>query len=193
MAAKVVEEFDSVRISNFAIKFKKDQVAQAFGCVGSIEGETEMLTIVKKCEGVETKSKSRPQKMTLTLNAHVRVDPLRRIFGLSNEGLKPGVYSYGSDSLGEDFALTADVIDDFEELTKLIAFPNCSSSTGLTLNIENGADEVAELELEYTAMVDSNRKCYYEAFVDEVSDTTVINQWHTNFTPELVKATAPTP
>lgn len=193
MAAKVVEEFDSVRISNFAIKFKKDQVAQAFGCVGSIEGETEMLTIVKRCEGVDTKSKSRPQKMTLTLNAHVRVDSLRRIFGLSNEGLKPGVYSYGSDSLGEDFALTADVIDEFEEITKLIAFPNCSISTGLTLNIENGADEVAELELEYTAMVDSNRKCYYEAFVDEVSDTTVINQWHTNFTPELVKATAPTP
>lgn len=190
---KVVEEFDSVRISNFAIKFKKSQVSESFGCVGSIEGETEMLTIVKRCEGVETKSKSRPQKMTLTLSTHVNVDPYRKIFGLSNEGLKPGVYAYGTDSLGEDFALTADVIDDFEELTKLIAFPNCSTSTGLRLSIENGADEVAELEMEFTAMVDSNRKCYYEAFVDEIEDDTVSNQWHTNFTPELVKSATPTP
>ncbi|PTY77352.1 phage tail protein [Heyndrickxia sporothermodurans] len=182
-----IEEFDAVRITNFNIKFKGEQTAQSFGCVGQLEGETEMITIVKKCEGVETKSKSKPQKMTLSLNAHVKVAPLRSIFGLSNEGLKPGVYSYGSNSKSKDFVLTADVIDEFEDLTKLIAFPNCTSSTGLTLSIENGADEVAELELEFTAMVDDNKNCYYEALLDELADTTVAETWRTNFTPDLVK------
>lgn len=186
-----IEEFDSVRITNLCIKFKSEQAAQSFGCVGQIEGETEMLTIVKKCEGVEVKSKSRPQKMTLKLNAHVKVEPLRKIFGLSNAGLKPGVYSYGSDSKGEDFVLTADVVDEFEDLTKLIAFPNCSTSTGLTLSIENGADEVAELEMEYTAMIDNNKKCYYEAFVEELEDETIAEQWRSNFSADLVKATTP--
>ncbi|PTY79620.1 phage tail protein [Heyndrickxia sporothermodurans] len=182
-----IEEFDAIRITNFNIKFKGEQTAQSFGCVGQLEGETEMITIVKKCEGVETKSKSKPQKMTLTLNSHVKVAPLRSIFGLSNEGLKPGVYSYGSNSKSKDFVLTADVIDEFEDLTKLIAFPNCTSSTGLTLSIENGADEVAELELEFTAMVDDNKNCYYEALLDELADTTVAETWRTNFTPDLVK------
>ncbi|WP_367590228.1 hypothetical protein [Heyndrickxia ginsengihumi] len=126
--------------------------------------------------------------MTLKINAHVQVAPLRKIFGLSNEGLKPGIYSYGSDSIGEEFVLTADAIDDFEDVTKLIAFPNCSSSTGLTLSIENGADEVAELELEFTAMIDDNNKCYYEAFISELDDPSLADQWRKNFSYDVVKA-----
>ncbi|GIN86977.1 hypothetical protein J6TS2_33630 [Heyndrickxia sporothermodurans] len=188
---KTIEEFDSASITNFGIKFKGEEEAQSFGCVGQIEGETEMLTKIKKCEGLEVKSKSKPHKMTLKINAHVKVDPLRKIFGLSNEGLKPGVYAYGSDSKGTDFVLTADVVDDFEDLTKLIAFPNCSSSTGLTLSIENGADEVAELEMEFTAMIDDNKKCYYEALIEELEDEEVAENWRKNFSADLVKVTTP--
>lgn len=185
-----IKEFSPVRITNFAIKFKGETTASEFGCVGQVEGETEMLTIVKKCEGVEVKSKSKPQKMTLKVTGHVQTAPLRKIFGLSNEGLKPGIYSYGSDSKSKDFILTADVIDEFEDLTKLIAFPNCTSSTGLTISIENGADEVAEMELEFTAMVDSNRQCYYEALINELGEEaeTIAETWRTNFSPDLVKA-----
>jgi hypothetical protein len=115
-------------------------------------------------------------------------DPVRKIFGLSNTGLKPGVYSYGSNSKGLPFVFTGDVIDEFEDVTKLIAFPNCSSSTGLTLSIENGADTVAELELEFTAMVDDNKNCYYEAIVDELTDPADATTWRTNFSYDLVKA-----
>lgn len=130
--------------------------------------------------------------MSLTLNGHVKVPVLRDIFGLSNEGLKAGVYSYGADSLSKPFVLTADVLDEFEAQTKLIAFSNCVAATGLKITVENGADEVAEVELEFTAMIDDNRKCYYEAIIselDEADKDAFVKQWHTNFTPDMVIAT----
>lgn len=185
----IIEEFDATRVTNVGTKFSEDATSIAFGCLGSIEGETELLELVKKCEGVETKKKTTPQKMSLTLNGHVKVPVLRDIFGLSNEGLKAGVYSYGADSLSKPFVLTADVLDEFETQTKLIAFSNCVAATGLKITVENGADEVAEVELEFTAMIDDNRKCYYEAIIselDEAEKESFVEQWHTNFTPDMV-------
>ncbi|MBC1904026.1 phage tail protein [Listeria innocua] len=185
----IIEDFDATRVTNVGTKFIGDATSIAFGCVGSIDGETELLELVKKCEGVETKKKTTPQKMNLTLSGHVKVDVLRDVFGLSNVGLKAGVYSYGADSLSKPFVLTADVLDEFESQTKLIAFSNCVAATGLKVTVENGADEVAEIELEFTAMIDDNRKCYYEAIVselDEADKDEFIEQWHTNFTPDMV-------
>ncbi|EAE7102655.1 phage tail protein [Listeria monocytogenes] len=190
--ATIIEEFDATRVTNVGTKFSEDATSIAFGCLGSIEGETELLELVKKCEGVETKKKTTPQKMSLKLNGHVKVPVLRDIFGLSNEGLKAGVYSYGADSLSKPFVLTADVLDEFEAQTKLIAFSNCVAATGLKITVENGADEVAEVELEFTAMIDDNRKCYYEAIIselDEADKDAFVKQWHTNFTPDMVIAT----
>ncbi|EAG8839284.1 phage tail protein [Listeria monocytogenes] len=190
--ATIIEEFDATRVTNVGTKFSEDATSIAFGCLGSIEGETELLELVKKCGGVETKKKTTPQKMSLTLNGHVKVPVLRDIFGLSNEGLKAGVYSYGADSLSKPFVLTADVLDEFEAQTKLIAFSNCVAATGLKITVENGADEVAEVELEFTAMIDDNRKCYYEAIIselDEADKDAFVKQWHTNFTPDMVIAT----
>ncbi|EAC8303050.1 phage tail protein [Listeria monocytogenes] len=190
--ATIIEEFDATRVTNVGTKFSEDATSIAFGCLGSIEGETELLELVKKCEGVETKKKTTPQKMSLTLNGHVKVPVLRDIFGFSNEGLKAGVYSYGADSLSKPFVLTADVLDEFEAQTKLIAFSNCVAATGLKITVENGADEVAEVELEFTAMIDDNRKCYYEAIIselDEADKDAFVKQWHTNFTPDMVIAT----
>lgn len=185
----VIEEFDSMRITNASVQFKKkgtQQPGQKFGAIGTISGETESKTITKVEEGVETKKKVIPQKMNLSISAHIPVAVAREYFGLSNEGLKAGIYAYGADSLGSDFILTADVIDDFEDVKKLVAFPNASNSGGYTLNIENGQEEVALLEMSVTALVDDNKKFYYEAFVDELEDTTIADKWHTNFTPELV-------
>lgn len=190
--ATIIEEFDATRVTNVGTKFSEDATSIAFGCLGSIEGETELLELVKKCEGVETKKKTTPQKMSLTLNGHVKVPVLRDIFGLSNEGLKAGVYSYGADSLSKPFVLTADVLDEFEAQTKLIAFSNCVAATGLKITVENGADEVAEVELEFTAMIDDNRKCYYEAIISELDEAdrdAFVTEWHTNFTPDMVLAT----
>ncbi|HBL6232454.1 TPA: phage tail protein, partial [Listeria monocytogenes] len=64
--ATIIEEFDATRVTNVGTKFSEDATSIAFGCLGSIEGETELLELVKKCEGVETKKKTTPQKMSLT-------------------------------------------------------------------------------------------------------------------------------
>ncbi|PFP83254.1 phage tail protein [Bacillus cereus] len=190
MAKTIIEEFDSMSFTNVGIQFIEGGIQQPgtkFGCVGTIEGETEMLEKVKKCEGVEVKKISKPTKMIMTLAGHLRVDVLRKIFGIKTDGLKAGVWSYGTISKGQSFVLTADVVDEFEDLKKFVAFSNCASTTGFKFKVENGADEVAETELEFTALKDSNGQFYYEALVDELDDVQVKEKWHTQFTPELVK------
>lgn len=65
MAKTVIEEFDSMSFTNVGIQFIEGGVQQTgtkFGCVGTIEGETEMLEMVKKCEGLEVKKVSKPTK-----------------------------------------------------------------------------------------------------------------------------------
>ncbi|PID15602.1 phage tail protein [Sporosarcina sp. P34] len=187
----VITEFDAVAIKNASIQVYENNVAKEgtpFGCVGSIEGETESKEIVKICEGIEVKKRTIPQKMNLTVSAHIPVQVARDIFGLSNEDLKKGVYAYGPTSKGKRFVFTADVVDEFEDEVKLIAFPNVSNNSGFQISIENGQDEVALLEMELTALVDSNDKFYYEALTAEVEDEAIKTDWHTAFTPELVNA-----
>jgi hypothetical protein len=193
---KVIEQFDAVTIENASIQFLeggKPQPGTSFGCVGKLEGETELKEIIKKCAGIEVKKISRPQKMNMTITGHVPVAVVRNIFGLKADGLKPGVYAYGSKSKGTPFIFTADIVDEFEDLKKMIAFSNCTSTSGLKLTIENGGDEVAEIELEFTAMSDKSGEFYYEAITAEVADQEVVAKWHTQFTPELVKGSVVTP
>ncbi|PNK27185.1 phage tail protein, partial [Bacillus thuringiensis] len=40
---------------------------------------------------------------------------------------------------------------------------------------------------------DELNKFYYEAFVDELSDATIAQKWHTQFNSALVKETTPAP
>lgn len=54
--------------------------------------------------------------MTVTITAHVPMEVYRRFNGLKqDERIKSGIYSYGPDSVGEDFSLAAEIVDDFEE------------------------------------------------------------------------------
>ncbi|WP_078430483.1 phage tail protein [Alkalihalobacterium alkalinitrilicum] len=190
----IVENFDSMAIKNSSVQFFKNgqqQEGTKFGCVGSLGGETTLKEIIKRCEGVEVRKLTKPEKVDITVSAHIPVAVVRDLFGINSEDLKPGVYKYSQNSRGKEFVFTADVIDEFEDVVKLIAFPKCSSATGFRFTIENGADEVAELEVEITAYPDSKKNLYYEAFVSEV-DETVADQWHQTFSYELVEGT-PTP
>lgn len=187
----VVEVFDAVSVKNTSVQFHDSETSGKFGCLGSIGGETEMRELIKRCAGVEVRKRTKPEKMNLTLSGHVKVAIIRSIFGLSNEDLKAGVYKYSQDAKGKEFTLTADVIDEFEDQTKLIAFPQCISATGLQFNIENGADEVAELELEFTAYPDEEGNFYYESIVAETEDDELAKKWHSDFNYDLVKKSTP--
>lgn len=190
----VVETFDPMAIRNSSVQFKQSDGSftpgTKFGCVGSVEGETTLKEIIKMCEGVEVKKKVKPEKIDLTVSAHIPVAVVRDMFGLKTEGLKPGIYSYAKDSKGKEFIYTADVIDEFEDVTKLIAFPRAVSATGFKFAIENGADEVAEMEVEITCYPDEQGNLYYEALVSELTDTTIVETWHSQFTYSLVEQVA---
>lgn len=191
--AVVVETFDSTKITNGSIQVlgtDGNQVpGKPFGCIGSVEGETEIKKIIKICEGVETNKISKPIKMNLTLSGHIQVNILRDIFGLQNTTLKAGVYSYNVKSLPKEFTFTADVVDEFGDQTKLIAFPRVKATSGLKITISNNEDELAEIELELTVYPDSADNFYYEAIISELADQTLANTWHTTFNYDLVKET----
>lgn len=194
MPAQVITEFDSWGIANSSIQFfeggtKKTGVK--FGSVGTLSFEPETSVLQKKEGRVITKEKVVTTKLNVSVSAHIPVAVARDFFGLSNEGLKPGVYSYGEGSLGKDFVWTADVTDDFEEITKLIAFPKGSNSAGLTLTIDSSQEELALLELTFAAVADENGQFYYEALVPELEDPTIATTWHTNFTRDLVEIETP--
>lgn len=191
MPAQVIENFDAWNIANASIQFFKNGVQSPgtkFGCVGTIASEPETTVLSKKCGRTTIAEKTVTTKLNVTVSAHVPVAVLRDYFGLSNEGLKTGVTSYGSDSLGKDFVFTADVIDEFEDITKLIAFPKGSNSGGFTINIDTSQEELAMLELSFSAVADETNQFYYEAIVAELEDPTIATTWHTNFTRTLVEA-----
>lgn len=192
MTKTTIEKFHPVSINNAAVQYKNGATyapGTAFGCIGSIEGETEITTKQLKCGAIILKENSKATKSTLTVTlADVPVQVARDYFGYSNEGLKDGVYSYGTNSKGKEFIFTAEEVDDFEETTKLIAFPKCVSATGYKISVDNSSDEVANIEFEITALPDAHGQIVYEAFVAEVTDETIKNQWHTAFTRELVAA-----
>jgi len=157
MPTQKITEFDSWSIANSSIQFIKGAVQEPgvkFGSVGTLSFEPETTTLSKREGRVITKEKVVTTKLNVSVSAHIPVAVARDFFGLSNEGLKPGVYSYGEGSLGKDFVWTADVIDDFEEITKLVGFPKASNSAGLTLTIDATQEELALLELTFSAVAD---------------------------------------
>lgn len=183
---KQVEEFEDYKIQDMSIQFKKDNTALTFGCTGTMDATANTTEVVKKCEGVVVKKKRKTEDVTINVTGHVKVPVSRKLMGLSNQGLKVGIYAYGNDSFSDDFILTARVID-MDGNVKYIAFPNVSNVKGLSLKVNNDVTEIEMNDLEFTAMIDENKKFYYEAYESELEDTTIKDKWLTNFTTELVK------
>ena len=106
-----------------------------------------------------------------------------------NEGLIDGVRAYGQNSLHKEFVLTADVFDEDGD-EKYKAYPRCLVQSNLSRKTENGAEEVAEMELEISVMPDNDGNCLYEAIVSGIQDVTVKKDWLTKFTPSMVKVSS---
>ncbi|MGL9969364.1 phage tail protein [Enterococcus sp. DIV1420a] len=192
MNTQVVSTFTPMEISQVSLKFKKNDQLISFGCAGVLSSETEMAFKQVKC-GIQTiKRKGKPVQLNVKLTGHARTDTVLALIGLSNEGLKPGIYSYNEDSSSGDFTLTADVIDDFDDVTKLVAFPKCTSESGLQFTVDRTADEYQMVEYSFTAMftkINGKLRAYVEAFTDQISEE-IANKWRTSFSEELVSDAA---
>lgn len=150
------------------------------GVPGQLTASQKQEHWLNDVRGVVTEERLIIDKMNMTFRGHMPVGVLRDVFGLTDKGLVTGVYGYGKSSISGKGNLTFEVKDMYEENTKLIAFPNISWTGGMTINLENGLDEVAEVEVTFSALADENGFFYYETFEKTVTG------WTKEFTSELV-------
>lgn len=156
-------------------------------CVGKVECEATIRNIVKNCRGSVAKKRTRPTgEGTLKVTAHIPYECYIRLHDMQRDGLVAGVYAYGQDSLHPEVCVTADIFDE-DDNEKYKAWPRCTISTGANQSVENGSDEVAEVELEIGYMPDDYGEGFYEALAEGL-DSTVKTAWLNGFTPELVRA-----
>ena len=156
-------------------------------CVGKVENEANIRNIVKNCRGSVAKKRTRPTgEGTLKVTAHMPYECYVRLHDMQRDELASGVYAYGQSSLHPEVCVTADIFDE-DDNEKLKAWPRCTISTGANQTIENGGDEVAEVELEIGYMPDKYNEGFYEALAANVSSD-IKSQWMNAFTPDLVRA-----
>lgn len=186
MAIEYKNVFSNYEIKETAIKFEGEEIFEKIGCVGSIDESLEVITVTKKCEGVVVKSVTRGSgNGELTISLHMRYDLYVKMFGMEDANLKDGVLGYGQSSRHKNFAMVAKVMDE-DGNVKFIAYPKLIMQSGMACKIENGAEEVAEIEITVYVQPDENGFAKYEA-LDKLLDVNLKGQWMTAFTPALVK------
>lgn len=187
MAGITEKVFSEAEVRKIGIKIGEAAKADINECVGTWEEELEVKTVVKKCRGVVSKSRTKGTgNGTIKASMHMEQDLFAEMYGMKQEGLKDGVIAYGTKSLHPVFCVTALVLDE-DDNEKLKAYPNCTIQTALTRKVENGAEEIAEIELELAITPDEEGNGMYEAVVTDLTDEDLKTKWLELFTPELVK------
>ena len=178
--------FSDFEIDKMNVKFAESQTAVAMNCVGSVEEELTAKVVTKKCRGITIKNIVKGTgEGTLNISAHVPHEIFKEAFGMVLETLKTGVQAYGSNSVHKEFCLTLHVKDEDGE-EKYKAYPKCICAARPTIAVENGAEEVAEVEMEITIAPDENGNGMYEALADGL-DEAIASAWMDNFTTDLVQ------
>ena len=179
--------FSDFELDQMGLKFTDAEAYKNVNCVGSVEEEMESKTVTKSCRGVVVKTISKGTGSgTLKVTAHVPWAVYTEAYGMDLDTLLDGVKAYGRNSRHKAFSIVMHITDE-DGVEKLKAYPNCVMSTGVTRKIENGAEEVAELELEISVMPDEYGNGVYEAVVSELTDENVKETWMTAFTSDLVQ------
>lgn len=182
--SKVFSEYE---LRKMGIKFTSGEAYLPADCVGSCEEELETKVITKKCRGNVVKTTVRGTGSgTLNISMHMPYEIYTQAYGMNLDTLIDGVKAYGQNSRHEAFSIVQDVFDE-DGNEKFKAYPNCIIQTGVVRKIENGAEEVAEIEMEVSVMPDEYGNGMYEALASELADETAKTTWMTAFTPELVQ------
>lgn len=182
--------FSEYELREMGIKFKSADEYVAANCVGSCEEELDVKVITKMCRGVVFKKTVKGAGTgKLSISMHLPWTVFTQAYGMKLDNLIEGVYAYGENSRHEGFAITQHVFDEDGE-EKFKAYPNCIIETGVSRKIENGAEEVAEVEMEVSIQPDEHGNCVYEALASELKDETAKSTWMTAFEPSMVQKSA---
>lgn len=179
--------FSEYEVRKLGIRIGEDTTHTIVECVGSAEEEMEALVVQKKCRGVVRKRAARGTGAgTLTISVHIPYSVYIGAYGMEGiPGLKEGVNAYGENSRHPNMSIT-ELVQDEDGVEKYKAYPNCIMTNGRSGSVENGAEEVAEVELEITVMPDEYGNGLYEALVADLDAEAAAN-WLENFTPALVQ------
>ncbi len=182
--------FSEYELRAMGIKFKSADAYIAANCVGSCEEEMEAKKITKSCRGVVIKTTVKGTgNGTLNVSMHMPYAIYKQAYGMQLDTLIEGVSAYGQNSVHEAFSITQQVFDE-DGVEKFKAYPNCIIMSGVTNKTENGAEEVAEIELEISVMPDEYGNGVYEALAEELTDETAKKTWLTAFEPSMVQVTS---
>lgn len=182
--------FSEYELREMGVKFASSEEYVTASCVGSCEEEMEAKVVSKMCRGVVFKETVKGTgKGTLTISMHCPWEVYTQMYGMNLDTLIEGVKAYGSNSRHEAFAIVQHVFDE-DNVEKFKAYPNCIMKSGVARKIENGAEEVAEIEMEISVMPDEFGNGVYEAIATELKDETIKTKWMTGFEPSLVQVTA---
>lgn len=186
--ATTIEQFSEFQIKESMVRFG-EATAEKLGCVGALGETLNARTVSKKCEGVVAKSRTIGDGTgELTFTLHMRESVFRQMFGMERTGLKAGVYAYGQGSRHKEFCYTCKALDE-DGNVKYKAYPRLCVTSGISRNTENGAEEVAEIEVTAAIMPDENGEGMYEAFEEDL-DATTASKWLAEFSRDLIEETA---
>ena len=179
--------FSEYELDQWGVKFEDDEAATIIECVGSCEEEMNVKVISKKCRGVVKKKRVKGDGTGVyKITAHIPYDVFNNFYGMTLDTLISGVKAYGQNSRHKVFCTTMHVVDE-DGVEKYKAYPNCIVETGITRKIENGAEEVAEIEMEVNVMPDDYGNGLYEVLAAELTDESLKTKWMTAFDPALVQ------
>ena len=189
MSFSSAEVYSYFECDQLAIKVAGDEAYTRDDCVGSIEVERETKTVTKSCRGVIKKRKTKATgNGTLTLKMHVKLALYRKLYAMTNEGLQPGVYAFDNTVAMPEASLTARVKDEDDNIM-FLGYPRVKVEEINTLSIENGAEEVAEVEMKLSYMPDDYNKGEYQALEIELTGNELTAEnWMTDFSSELAQA-----
>lgn len=181
------EVFSEFEVRAQYIKLADEDSYSTMSCVGTSEEKLEAKIVTKNCRGVLAEEiVVGAGSGTLNESLHVPYDIYNKIYAMTHSTEASGVRSYGQLNTHPEFSLTQAVYDETGDL-KYKAYPRCIIENGPNRSVENGAEEVPELELEIKLLPDDYGQCMYELVVS--NDTAgLADTWLTGFTSDLVQA-----
>ena len=187
MAVSKTKQFSEYELDEIGFIFDStDKISET--CIGSMTEEMESKTTTKKCRGVVTKSVTRGTGTgTLTISMHVKAYVANKLSGMYVDTLKDGITAYGENSIHPEFIMTGHVKDE-DQNEKYKAYPKCVLASKPSVNIENGAEDIAEVEMTINVMPDAYRNGLYECFEEDLPSG--ITNWMTDFTSAAMQVSA---
>lgn len=172
------------------VSFKTEEgTADVLTCIGKFEEELEVKTVTKKCRGKTIKSRTRGTgNGTIKSSMHVPKGTYAKIFAMERDDLIEGAFAFGENSLLPEMQLCAHVTDE-DGKEKLKAYPRVIATTGPARSVENGGDEVEEIEPEFSIMPDDSGEGVYEVFIDDIPEELkegFVEKWMKGFTRSMI-------